>query len=109
MKNGAGGGGGGDEMKRRIEEMERRNAALDADREALDIRCSGYQQQCEHHRIKAHALAEANRQLERDCEELQAKREEAEEEKIACVEEGLARNNGEVAQVLTSIGVRVRT
>ena len=104
VQNGGGSGGGGgedDEMKRRVAELERRNAALDADREALDARCASYQQQCEHHRAKAHALAEANRQLERDCEELRAKHEEAEQEKTAFVEEGRARNHGEVAQVVT--------
>lgn len=105
VQNGGGGGGCGsgedDEKKRRVAELERRNAALDADREELDARCTGYQQQCEHHRVKAHALAEANRQLERECEELRAKNEEAEQEKTAMVKEGMAKNHGEVAQVVT--------
>ena len=82
-----------------VKDLERKNVALDAEREALASRCSEYRQECDQQICVCNKLTERHRKLEQDYDDLRERMGEAEREKTTLVQDMVAKKNTELAHL----------
>jgi hypothetical protein len=82
-----------------VKDLERKNVALDAEREALASRCSEYRQECDQQICVCNTLTERHRKLEHDYDDLRERMGEAEREKTTLVQVIMAKKNTELAHL----------